>query len=75
MPQNNKDSQRGKNKPVKDTASNGGKRTDKGAADRSLAPLLVRKIKARRKLPPDGGGQLLVRPGGAVALVQGRHVE
>lgn len=33
MTQNTKDSNGGKNKPVKDTADNGGKRSDKGSAD------------------------------------------
>jgi len=33
MPQNTKDSKGGKNQTVKDTAANGGKRSEKGAAD------------------------------------------
>ena len=33
MPQNTKDSKGGKNQSVKDTAANGGKRSEKGAAD------------------------------------------
>jgi len=33
MPQNTKDSKGGKNQTVKDTAANGGKRSEKGTAD------------------------------------------
>ena len=52
MPQNNKDSQSGKNKPVKDTASNGGKRTDKGAADSKSGSPVGSQNKGEKKTTP-----------------------
>lgn len=52
MPQNTKDSKGGKNKPVRDTGANGGKRTDKGSADGETASPAGSQKKGEKKTTP-----------------------
>lgn len=52
MPQNTKDSKGGKDKPVKDTASTGGKRTDKGSADNKSSSPAGSQNKGEKKTTP-----------------------
>lgn len=52
MPQNTKDSKGGKNQPVKDTAASGGKRSDKGAADRKTGSPVGSQNKGEKKTTP-----------------------
>lgn len=52
MPQNAKDSKGGKDKPVKDTDANGGKRTDKGSADNRPASPAGSQNKGEKKTTP-----------------------
>ncbi len=52
MPQNTKDSQGGKNNPVKDTSANGAKRTDKGSADNKARSPAGSQNKGEKKTTP-----------------------
>ena len=52
MPQNTKDSNGGKNKPVTDTGLNGGKRTDKGSADNKSRSPAGSQNKGEKKTTP-----------------------
>ena len=52
MPQNTKDSMGGKNKPVKDTGSNGSKRADKGSADNKSGSPTGSQNKGEKKTIP-----------------------
>ena len=52
MPQNTKDSNGGKNQPVKDKGANGGKRSDKGSADNKAGSPADSQNKGVRKTTP-----------------------
>lgn len=52
MPQNTKDSQGGKNKPVKDTGANPGKRDGKGSADNKSGSPAGSQNKGEKKTTP-----------------------
>ena len=52
MPQNTKDSNGGKNKPLKDTAANGAKRADKGSADNKSGSPTASHNKGEKKTTP-----------------------
>lgn len=52
MPQNTKDSNGGKNKPVKETESNGGRATDKGPADNKSGSPAGSQNKGEKKTTP-----------------------
>lgn len=52
MPQNTKDSNGGKTKPVKDTAANGGKHPDKGSADNKSGSPTGSHNKGEKKTTP-----------------------
>lgn len=52
MPQNTKDSNGGKNKPVKENATSGGKRSDKGSADNKTSSPAGSQNKGEKKTTP-----------------------
>jgi hypothetical protein len=52
MPQNTKDNNGGKNQPVKDTSANGGKRSDKGSADKNSGSPGGSQNKGEKKTTP-----------------------
>ncbi len=52
MPQNTKDSQGGKNKPVKDTGANPGKGQGKGSADTKSSSPTGSQNKGQKKTTP-----------------------
>lgn len=52
MPQNTKDSNGGKNKPVKNTATKGGKRTDTAATERKSVSPAGAQNKGEKKTTP-----------------------
>ena len=52
MPQNAKDSKGGKTHPVKDTADNGGKKSDKGSADQKSGSPTGSHNKGEKKTTP-----------------------
>ena len=52
MPQNSKDSTGGKTKPVRDTATNGGKHQDKGPSDKKSGSTTGSHNKGEKKTTP-----------------------
>jgi len=52
MPQNTKDSRGGKNQPVKDTGTQGARRSDKGSADNKSSSPAGSQKKGEKKTTP-----------------------